>query len=749
MGAGASLNIPEHLKDDPIIKETYDRILDVFGKYDSRKYKQLSRDDFYKLCQDFSKHFTNVKDIETAFTYLDKNHDAEISLAEFNRLWEGFSTPPPLHSIEQRMEDFRIDVANKYKIAFGLSFREFERAGQLDEKQFRTWGALDVYLWLIFCPALAVVREDLDRGMWADVDGECLLELTEGSLREKRIKEYHTKKFLQAIDVHLRKPDGKKSVSPPPIITQVQDSTDGSMAETVAQGPRNGSPRPMRMSPRGDSLSGSQGSSGFQWKKGDLLGQGAYGKVYAGLDTRSGIMMAVKEMTFTRDSAKEVEELKNEIRLLRKLQHEHIVQYFGAEIPAESEGCVIHIFTELMPQGSLTHMMKKFGKFSEEMTCNYTRQMVSGLVYLHDNNIIHRDIKPANVLVNESGIVKLADFGASKKMSGTETVAIENTTLKGTPYFMAPEVLIQKGHGRKADVWSLGATVLQLISGDPPWKSMKFDSVVQLMCHVAGDETAKPELPPKGSVSEKMYSFLEACFTRDVTKRPNSKQLSKHKFLTSNGKEGGEMAEDPMNNTLASIDRSLSQMDESQNAGVESEDEDFLDMSLSVVAAADPDEESVKAAPVIQTSNIGNSAGGGGNPFGNGPGGFSPDTPGAQIAAVTPKGDAAGEETFEGEETAKKKKKKHRKKRPGTRYSDDTVAGIEEGGQAGNAAEVSESGNAYQAYEERAISSVYHQQNLETLNAEKAEEAANALRDAEYAKMRVEEINKFQASQSI
>merc|ERR1712139_217836 len=106
--------------------------------------------------------------------------------------------------------------------------------------------------------------------------------------------------------------------------------------------------------------------------------------------------------------------------------------------------------------------------------------MVSGLIYLHEKNIIHRDIKPANVLVNEAGIVKLADFGASKKMSGTETVAIENTTLKGTPYFMAPEVLMQKGHGRKADVWSLGATVIQLVTGDPPWKKMNFDSVVQL-----------------------------------------------------------------------------------------------------------------------------------------------------------------------------------------------------------------------------------------------------------------------------
>ena len=82
--------------------------------------------------------------------------------------------------------------------------------------------------------------------------------------------------------------------------------------------------------------------------------------------------------------------------------------------------------------------------------------MLNGLIYLHSKGIIHRDIKPANVLVDERGTVKLADFGASKQIkggAGGATMELENQTLKGTPYFMAPEVMCQSGHGRKADVW--------------------------------------------------------------------------------------------------------------------------------------------------------------------------------------------------------------------------------------------------------------------------------------------------------
>ena len=221
----------------------------------------------------------------------------------------------------------------------------------------------------------------------------------------------------------------------------------------------------------------------LSWRKGDLLGAGAFGKVYKCLDDRTGRLIAVKELTFQPNNRKEMEELKLEVSLLRQLEHKHIVQYLGAQMNIEESsrsGCIMYIVTEFMSGGSVLSLIKQYGEFTEQVARQYTHQILLGLEYLHSKNIIHRDIKPANVLVDEHGVVKLADFGASKQMKGSVTNELENQTLKGTPYFMAPEVLTQSGHGRRADIWSVGATALQMVTGTPPWKSLRFDSIVQL-----------------------------------------------------------------------------------------------------------------------------------------------------------------------------------------------------------------------------------------------------------------------------
>lgn len=98
---------------------------------------------------------------------------------------------------------------------------------------------------------------------------------------------------------------------------------------------------------------------------------------------------------------------------------------------------------------------------------HYTRQILRGLDYLHSKGIVHRDIKGANIMVTSRGVVKLIDFGSAKKHVGELSQDIHS--VRGTPYWMAPEVICGLGYGRKSDIWSLGCTVLEMATTKPPW----------------------------------------------------------------------------------------------------------------------------------------------------------------------------------------------------------------------------------------------------------------------------------------
>jgi hypothetical protein len=148
----------------------------------------------------------------------------------------------------------------------------------------------------------------------------------------------------------------------------------------------------------------------IRWKKGEILGQGAFGVVYLGLNSDTGELMAVKQMATDDVSKRELSSLENEIHLLRNLRHPNIVRYIGTELNPES----MSIFLEYVPGGSLKALIDKFGQLEESVAKSYTRQLLIGLEYLHRHGIAHRDIKGANCLVGNDGVIKLADFGNSK-----------------------------------------------------------------------------------------------------------------------------------------------------------------------------------------------------------------------------------------------------------------------------------------------------------------------------------------------
>uniref|UniRef100_A0A3B4DEN4 Mitogen-activated protein kinase kinase kinase 19 n=1 Tax=Pygocentrus nattereri TaxID=42514 RepID=A0A3B4DEN4_PYGNA len=160
-----------------------------------------------------------------------------------------------------------------------------------------------------------------------------------------------------------------------------------------------------------------------------------------------------------------------EVDLLKNLHHPNIVGFLGTALTDN----IISIFMEYIPGGSISSVLNRFGPLPEKVFALYTRQILEGVAYLHDNRVIHRDLKGNNIMLMPTGIVKLIDFGCARRLNHLSTSGGHSDLLRsvhGTPYWMAPEVINETGHGRKSDIWSLGCTVFEMATGKPPLAHM-------------------------------------------------------------------------------------------------------------------------------------------------------------------------------------------------------------------------------------------------------------------------------------
>lgn len=273
----------------------------------------------------------------------------------------------------------------------------------------------------------------------------------------------------------------------------------------------------------------------------EVIGRGAYGTVYKGIWREVGKHVAVKRVSRSRLSPDEDKALQAEIQLFKNLKDTHIVNYIEAVDDPNSE--YLDIVMEFVEGGSLHNIVEAIRRskdrgsrvFDEAVVADYVRQVVLGLQYLHKQGVVHRDIKGANILVTKESHVKLADFGVASTKPGADMSNNTNPMdVAGSPYWMAPEIIRLDGASTASDIWSLACTVIELLTGFPPYYEL---SDMTALFRIVSDDC--PPLPP--NLSTDCEDFLRKCFNKDVNARATTDELLQHRWLAREDESGNDL----------------------------------------------------------------------------------------------------------------------------------------------------------------------------------------------------------------
>ncbi|KAI1369785.1 hypothetical protein F5Y08DRAFT_1725 [Xylaria arbuscula] len=246
------------------------------------------------------------------------------------------------------------------------------------------------------------------------------------------------------------------------------------------------------------------------------IGQGASGGVYTGHERGSNRLVAIKQMNLEQQPKKDL--IINEILVMKESIHANIVNFIDSYLC----GGELWVIMEYMEGGSLTDVVT-FNIMTEGQIASVCRETLKGLQHLHSKGVIHRDIKSDNILLSLEGSIKLTDFGFCAQINEAHN---KRTTMVGTPYWMAPEVVTRKEYGRKVDIWSLGIMAIEMIEGEPPYLT---ESPLRALWLIATNGT--PQIKDEHTLSAVFRDFLYFALKVDPEKRASAHDLLRHDFM--------------------------------------------------------------------------------------------------------------------------------------------------------------------------------------------------------------------------